>query len=223
MKSLSPSDLLGRPLNEFERKNAPDQLHVEGSMDIPLRSGRVSIVGTRQPTVSGKEEARIVTKMLASEGVTIVSGLALGIDTISHQTAIETNGQTIAVLGTPLDRTYPRSNIQLQNEIATNHLAVSQFPVGYPVTKGNFVRRNKTMALISDATVIVEAGDGSGTIHQGWETLRLGRPLFVCHTANKASPRWLTDMKRYGAIILENHKDILYEIPIDTELASVFV
>ena len=223
MIPLSPGDLLGRPLNEFEQKNAPHQLYMEGPMDTPLSSRRVSIVGTRKPTGDGIEEARTVTKTLVSEGVTVVSGLAAGIDTIAHRTTIEMKGQTIAVLGTPLDKRYPRSNIGLQNEIATNHLVVSQFPIGYPITKGNFVRRNKTMALISNATVIIEAGDGSGTIHQGWETLRLGRPLFVCRTAAKARPRWLNDMKQYGATVLEDPRDILYEIPLNTRLANVFV
>ena len=96
--------------------------------------------------------------MLVGLRVTIVSGLAAGIDAISHRTAIKMKGQTIAVIGTPLNKRYPQSNTGLQNEIAAKHLVVSQFPIGHPITKGNFVRRNKTMALISDATVIVEAG-----------------------------------------------------------------
>ena len=223
MKSLTPDTLLGRALNEFEKKNAPNQLYVEGPVHIPLSPRRVSIIGTRKPTEQGMREARTVTEMLVGLGVTIVSGLAAGIDAISHRTAIKMKGQTIAVIGTPLNKRYPQSNTGLQNEIAAKHLVVSQFPIGHPITKGNFVRRNKTMALISDATVIVEAGDGSGAIHQGWETLRLGRPLFVCRTAAKTRPIWLDEMKQYGATILEDPGDILYEIPHGTRLVNVFV
>lgn len=222
VESLSLDDLLGRRLNDVEKKNAPRQIYVEGPMDIPLRPPRVSVVGTRKPTEEGAEEARSVAGMLVDEDVTVVSGLAIGIDTVAHRTAIGMGGRTVAVLGTPLDRQYPKPNCDLQKEIAANHLAVSQFPVGRPVNKGNFVARNKTMALISNATVIVEAGDGSGTIHHGWETLRLGRPLFVCRTAAKARPRWLDKMVHYGAVILEDYDDILYEIPRDFPMVNVF-
>ena len=223
MRALSLSDLLGRPLNHTEEKNAPKQLYVEGSLDIPLPTPRVSVVGTRKPTKEGMEEARVVTEMLVNEGVTVVSGLATGIDTVAHRTAIDSGGRTVAILGTPLDKAYPASNRYLQNEVATNHLAVSQFPPSRPIAKGNFVIRNRTMALISHASVIVEAGDSSGTLHQGWETLRLGRPLFVCRTAAKASYGWLKEMERYGAIMLEDHHDILYEIPHDIRMENVFV
>ena len=223
MKALSLSDLLGRPLNHTEEKYAPKQLYAKGPMDIPLPARRVSVVGTRKPTKEGMEEARAVTEMLVNEDVTVVSGLAAGIDTVAHRTAIDAGGRTVAVLGTPLDRTYPASNHGLQSEVAKNHLAVSQFPPSRPIAKGNFVMRNRTMALISHASVIVEAGEGSGTLHQGWETLRLGRPLFVCRTAAKAPHAWLKEMEQYGAIMLEDPHDILYEIPRDIRLENVFV
>lgn len=222
VKALSPDALLGRGLNEFERRNAPRELYVEGPMPTPLATPRVSMVGTRKPTRKGIEEARDLTNMLAGEGVTVVSGLAAGIDTVAHQTAIEAGGKTVAVLGTPLDRTYPRSNRDLRAKIARDHLLVSQFSMNHPITRGNFVRRNHTMALVSDATVIVEAGDGSGTIHQGWEALRLKRPLFVAHTAVKADPAWFVEMAKYGATTLKEHEDVLEELPPDIPLADVF-
>ena len=222
MRMLSVSDLLGRGLNDVEQKNAPGQIYASGPMEVPLNTPRVSIVGTRRPTDDGVEEARAVTNMLVGEGVTIVSGLAMGIDAVAHQTAIESGGQTVAVLGTPLDKQYPKSNRDLQNRIAMDHLVVSQFPVSQSVRKGNFVARNKTMALISNATVIVEAGEGSGTIHQGWETLRLGRPLFVCGPAERAHPKWLGEMIHYGATILQDHTDILYDIPSGIRMDNIF-
>ena len=156
------------------------------------------------------------------EKVTVVSGLAAGIDSIAHRTTIEMKGKTVAVLGTSLDRIYPRQNLDLQKEITSNHLAVSQFPVGHPTTRGNFVRRNKTMALISDATVIVEAGEISGTIHQGRETLRLRKPLFICSAVARAGPRWLDEMKRYGATVLSDYRDVLYNIPRGMQRVDTF-
>jgi DNA processing protein len=133
----------------------------------------------------------------------IVSGLAEGIDTIAHVTAIQSGGRTIAVLGTPLDSVYPRKNANLQREIMSKQLAVSQFPEGYPITRQNFPLRNRTMALISDASVIVEAGETSGTLSQGWETLRLGKPLFIMNSVC-INPRltWPKKMIQYGAIPL---------------------
>lgn len=211
--TISLRTLLGRDLNESENKNAPDRIYIEGPMDIPLSSSRVSVVGTRRPTEEGIEEARSLTKTLVDENVTVVSGLATGIDTVAHMTAMQEGGRTIAVIGTPLDKTYPASNHNLQREIAREHLIVSQFPVGQSVRKGNFVVRNKTMALISDATVIVEARERSGTIHQGWETLRLGRKLFVCGPAVRSKPLWLHEMQRYGAQICVDYDEILDELP----------
>ena len=219
---VSPEDLLGRGLNDVEMRNAPRQLYTKGPMETPLRQPKVSVIGTRKPTRAGIQEAQAVASMLADEGVTVVSGLAMGIDTVAHRTAIDKGGRTVAVLGTPLDKQYPRSNSGLQNEIAAGHLVVSQFPVGRPIERGNFVRRNRTMALISDATVIVEAGEGSGTRHQGREALRLRRPLFVCRPAAEARPKWLQEMEQYGATLLMDHQDILDEIPLGIKLVDVF-
>ena len=129
----------------------------------------------------------------------MVSGLARGIDAIAHETAIENGGRTIAGFGTPLDCFYPRENEALQRRIMTEHLAVSQFPHGYPVLRKSFPMRNRTMALLSHASVIVEAGDGSGTLPQGWEALRLGRPLFILKSlVQDDSLTWPAEMMQYG-------------------------
>ena len=211
-------DLLGRPLNEYEQRHAPQQLYTEGPMSLPLQPPKVSVVGTRKPTVKGTRKAQYLTKWLADHGITVVSGLAAGIDTIAHRTAIRNGGQTVAVIGTPLDKQYPKDNAQLQREIATNHLVVSQFPSGAPVRRSNFILRNKTMAIISDATVIVEAGDTSGTVHQAREANMLRRPLFVCKPVIEANPRWLDNIMRYGATVLEENEDLLYSIPVSAHV-----
>jgi len=189
--SIDLKNLLGRPLNDIEEKYAPETIYYKGPMQIPLPCGRVSIIGTREPTEDGLKAAEQVSKTLIKNDVIIVSGLAKGIDTIGHKMAIKSGGKTIAVIGTPLDKTYPKENTELQEEIMKNHLVISQYPVGRPTGKKDFVLRNRTMALISDASVIVEAGEGSGSLYQGWETLRLGRPLFLCKSVvNNSKLEW---------------------------------
>ena len=198
----SAEGLLG-PLNEVERKNAPTRLFVAGHSEILHSGARVSIVGSRRASKRGLDNARALSEALAQEGVVIVSGLAEGIDTSAHWAAIGAKGRTVAVLGTPLDRFYPASNRGLQTIIMREHLCASQFPPGVPPRRGNFPMRNRTMALISDATVIVEAGEKSGSLHQGWEALRLGRPLFIFESIiEDPCLTWPKDMVRYGAQVI---------------------
>jgi DNA processing protein len=173
ISAYSPEQLLG-PLNDVEKKYAPKKLYAVGDMPIPLPSPRSAIIGSREASQEGLKAARDIARTLVGNGVVVVSGLARGIDTSAHKAAIEEGGQTIAVLGTPLDQVYPKENYQLQDVIMRHHLAVSQFPVGHPTQPGNFVIRNRTMALISDASIIVEAGDSSGSLHQGWRLLGSG-------------------------------------------------
>lgn len=211
----TPDTLIG-PLNEVERKNAPPILYLRGSVEL-LRSGsRVSVVGTRSPTPEGLHRAAAVTEALVQRRIVVVSGLAAGIDTMAHTTAIQRGGRTVAVLGTELDRCYPKENRALQERIATEHLLVSQFAPGESPGKGSFPMRNRTMALLTDATVIVEAGEGSGTLHQGWEALRLGRLLFLMKSlVERNDLSWPKEMVSYGAQVLsrENLDVALSSIP----------
>ncbi|MFP3594734.1 DNA-processing protein DprA, partial [Chryseobacterium sp. SIMBA_038] len=126
-------------------------------------------VGSRKVSDLGVRRARKISKFLVENNITVVSGLAEGVDATAHKTAIELGGHTIAVIGTPLDKYFPAANKNLQGIIAKDHLLISQFPVGYPTTNKDFPIRNRTMALISDATIIIEANEKSGTRHQGWE------------------------------------------------------
>jgi DNA processing protein len=210
---VTPEDLLG-PLNDVEKKFSPLGLFTAGPMEIPLPKPRVAIIGSRKASSKGLDAARNITKTLLKKKVVIVSGLAEGIDTAAHLTAIKAKGRTIAVLGTPLDRVYPQKNSELQKEIMTNHLAISQFPVGHPTQRTDFVLRNRTMALISNASVIVEAGETSGSLHQGWEALRLGRPLFIWKSiVSDSSLSWPKKMMRYGALELTNSDHVLDVLP----------
>ncbi len=210
---FSPEDLLGS-LNEVEKKNAPRALYVAGARSLLVEGRRVSLVGSRRGTKEGLDRAARMARELVERGVIVVSGLAEGIDTAAHRSALEAAGRTIAVLGTPLDQFFPAANRELQLRIMREHLAVSQFAPGAPVRREWFPMRNRTMALLSDATVIVEAGEGSGTLHQGWEALRLGRPLFLAEAATKSKGlRWPEEMIHYGAGVLP---DGALEILFDT-------
>ncbi len=203
-------------LSEFERENAPEQLYMEGNYLLLSEGRRVSVVGTRKPTNEGIARTEMVTKSLVENNIIVVSGLAEGVDTIAHRTAINNSGKTISVLGTPLDIVSPVKNKSLLDEIKKYHLAISQFESGSPVRKQNFPFRNRTMALISDATIIIEAGEDSGTKHQGWEALRLNRMLFLLeNVVRDKSLTWPKKMIEYGAQILtkDNIQSILNEIP----------
>ncbi len=221
--TVTPEHLLG-PLNDVEKKFSPPILFTSGPMEIPLPRPRVAIVGSRKASQKGLDAAKDIARVLSKKGVVIVSGLAEGIDTAAHTSAIKEKGRTIAVLGTPLDRVYPQKNLQLQKEIMTNHLAISQFPTGHPTQRKDFVLRNRTMALISNASIIVEAGETSGSLHQGWEALRLGRPLFIWKSIlNESLLSWPKRMMRYGALELTDPRRVLDVLPSSKRISQIVV
>lgn len=209
----SPEGLLG-PLNPVEQHNAPQWLYVAGDLGVLRAGSRVSIVGSREASPVGLQRAMRLARELVAHRVVIVSGLARGIDTAAHKGAIEAGGRTIAVLGTPLDQVYPKENRGLQDLLMREHLVISQYAPGSPIQRANFPRRNRTMALLSHATVIVEAGDTSGSLSQGWEALRLGRPLFIMRSlAEDKALRWPGEMLGYGAQILVETEEVLDVLP----------
>ena len=203
VRALAPQEFLGE-LNEFEERNAPEVVHAAGDTSLLHEGRRAAVVGARDAAPVDLERTRSLVRALVSEGVTVVSGLAAGVDTAAHEEAIARGGRTIAVLGTPLDQTYPPSNADLQQTIMERHTAISQFPFGATVTAGNFAKQNRTMALISDATVIVTAGPTSETRHQGWEANRLGRMLFFLEPFAHTDIPWVRKQMTYGAQVLND-------------------
>ena len=219
----TPDELLG-PLNAEEARYAPKQLFASGHTEWLQRSPRVAIVGARKASDEGLRRTARLVRVLVKHDATIISGLAEGIDHAAHTTAIGEGGRTIAVIGTPLDEAYPAKHRRLQHQMMTGHLVVSQFPSGYPVTRKNFPLRNRTMALICEASVIVEAGDGSGSLSQGWEALRLGRPLFLMASLMARSDlTWPKQMLEHGAMVLETPEDLLVRLRsvVDDPLAAI--
>jgi DNA processing protein len=159
-------------------------LYFQGNWDL-TSSRSVAIVGTRNPSDKGVRRAIQLARAFVKEGFTIVSGLAQGIDTVAHTTAIEAKGHTIAVLGTPITSSYPVENAALQQGIADHHLVISQVHIvrySRQGPNGNrffFPERNVTMSALTEATVIVEAGNTSGTLIQARHAIQQKRKLFI--------------------------------------------
>lgn len=207
-------ELLG-PLNAVEQKFAPQVLWTRGDTTLLERHPRVAVVGTRSPSSEGERRTRRLVKELVKVGAVVVSGLAAGIDTIAHTQTLALGGKTIAVVGTPLDEVFPKANASLQERIGETALLISEFAPRSKVSRGNFPRRNRTMALVSDASVIVEAGPTSGTISLGWEAIRLGRPLFLLESLVDAGLPWPREMVEHGAFVLHDMADLLDVLPTD--------
>jgi DNA processing protein len=219
----SPEELLG-PLNPQEQLYAPKRIFVAGHAEWLRQQPKVAVVGARKASPEGLRRAAKLARILVEHRAIVVSGLAEGIDAAGHAAAIDAGGRTVAVIGTPLSDTYPAKHRALQERLMREHLVVSQFAEGYPTTRKNFPLRNRTMALICDASVIVEASDGSGSLSQGWEALRLGRPLFlmasILEQQNLAWPRTMLD---YGAMVLREPEELLAQLPeaVDDPLAAI--
>lgn len=185
-------------------------------------SPSVAVVGTRKPSSDGLARTRKLARSLVEDNFTVVSGLASGIDTAAHEAAMECGGRTIAVLGTPLSKAYPSENAPLQQRIAKDHLVVSQVPVKrYEMQSfhGNrlfFPERNATMSALTDATVIVEAGDTSGTLIQAKAALEQGRKLFVLDSYFGQGLRWPERLEAKGAMRVRNYGEIAEQLAAET-------
>jgi DNA processing protein len=183
------------------------------------------VVGTRKPSAEGLARTKKLVTALLQDDFTIVSGLAAGVDTTAHTTAIEQGGRTIAILGTPLSKAYPASNAKLQKEIAENHLIISQVPVKRYGNQANptannffFPERNVTMSALTDATIIVEAGETSGTLVQARHALKQNRKLFILES-NFQNPqlKWPRAYEERGAIRVASYDDIRQRlVPVTT-------
>ena len=222
-REYSPQELMTR-LSDIEEPNAPTSLFVTGDVDLLRFGRRVSVVGSRNASDFGIRRARALVKEIVDREIVVVSGLAEGIDAAAHVAAMEFNGRTIAVLGTPLDVCYPATNSDLKQRIEADHAVVSQFPYRTPTNRRNFPLRNRTMALLSDATFIVEASENSGTRYQGWEALRLGREVFLLqNVADDPALSWPRKMIDYGAQVLtrSNVTEILENLPRYTDRTGV--
>ena len=189
-------------------------LYYQGWWDL-VASPSVAVVGTRKPTKEGLARTRRLVKELVADDYTVVSGLAAGVDTMAHRTAIEEGGRTITVIGTPLSHNYPRENADLQRYIAEKFLVVSQVPLkryeerDYRYNRSFFPERNVTMSALTEATIIVEAGEASGTLYQARAAIRQGRKLFILDSCfQNPQLTWPARFEVRGAIRVRGYDDI---------------
>jgi DNA processing protein len=188
-------------------------LYYQGWWDL-VESRSVAVVGTRTPTPDGIARTRQLVRKLVKDDFTVASGLATGIDTGAHETAIAEGGRTIAVIGTPLSHTYPKENAELQRKIADEFLLISQVPVrryerqDYRKNRFFFPERNITMSALTEATIIVEAGQTSGTLIQARAALHQGRKLFILDNCFHKGLTWPQKFAEKGAIRVMDYDDI---------------
>lgn len=188
------------PPTQVRRLEAPvcrgvriPRLYLAGDVALLSRPS-VAIVGSRAATGVARQTAWRLAAELAESGLVVVSGLAEGIDAAAHRGAMAVaGGRTLAVIGTPLERVYPWQHAALQKAIYEQHVLVSPFAEGTRMTRSHFPSRNRLMARLADATVLVEAGEHSGTQHQVREAIGVDRPVLVYeHLVGKVA--WVTEL-----------------------------
>ena len=188
----------------------------------PFPSDRcLAVVGSRNPTAQGAENARLFARALCGAGLTIVSGLALGVDAAAHEGALEaatsagTMAATIAVVGTGLDRVYPRKNLDLAHRIAAHGLIVSEYPLGTPPLPGNFPKRNRIISGLSQGTLVVEAALASGSLITARMAAEQGREVFaIPGSIHAPQSRGCHALIRQGAKLVESAQDVREELKI---------
>ncbi len=191
---------------------SPPWLYVKGNLAV-LSQPLLAIVGSRNASVQGVRDAEAFAKDLATSGLTIVSGLANGIDTAAHRGGLAGNGRGIAVVGTGLDRVYPARNRALAHEIAHGGALVSEFPIGTPPRPGHFPRRNRIISGLSLGVLVIEAALESGSLITARLAGEQGREVFALPgSIHNPLARGCHRLIRDGAKLVESANDILEEL-----------
>ncbi|MEZ5447848.1 MAG: DNA-processing protein DprA [Thiolinea sp.] len=191
---------------------APPLLFAVGQTEL-LNDPQIAMVGSRNPTSGGRDNALAFAGHLARNGLCITSGLALGIDTASHQGALEAGGSTIAVVATGMDIVYPAANRKLAERIAAEGLLVSEYPIGVRPQARNFPRRNRIISGMSVGTLVVEAALRSGSLVTAKHAMDQGREVFaIPGSIHNPMARGCHQLIRQGAKLVETATDILEEV-----------
>ena len=179
---------------------------------IDLISNSIAIVGSRNPTPQGQDNARQFGKAFGSAGICVVSGLALGIDGAAHDGAMLGGGETIAVVGTGLDRVYPKKHLDLAHRIARQGMIVSEFPLGTPPLTANFPKRNRIISGLSRGTLVVEAALKSGSLITARLAAEQGKEVFaIPGSIHSPQSRGCHALIKQGAKLVEVAQDVLEE------------
>jgi len=201
----------GYPQSLLQAGDPPLILYAKGRIEL-LQAPSLAMVGSRNATAQGIENARAFAANLSQAGVTVVSGLALGIDAAAHRGGLEGPASTIAFIGTGADRIYPTRNAELARRIAVEGLIVSEFALGTPPLSHNFPRRNRLIAAIARGTLVVEAAPASGSLITARLAGELGREVFaIPGSIHSPLSRGCHQLIRQGAKLVESAQDILEE------------
>lgn len=197
-------------LNEIS--GAPPLLFAKGQLEL-INYSQLAIVGSRNPTSTGKQTAKAFAAFLAKKGLIITSGMALGIDAMAHEGALSVPGKTIAVLGTGIDIVYPKSNQHLAAAIAEQGLLISEFSLGMKALAQHFPRRNRIISGLSLGIVVIEAAIKSGSLITARYALEQGRDVFALpssvHNPMAKGCHWLI---KQGAYLIETIEEIWQEL-----------
>jgi len=203
------------PENLAGLSDAPPVVYVMGEIKRNDASA-IAIVGSRKMTSYGREVTEKFASELANLGITIVSGLARGIDTVAHESALAQDARTLAVLGCGLDKVYPPENTQLAKRIIKNGALISEYPLGHPALPINFASRNRIISGLARAVLVVEGQERSGTLLTASHAAQQGRAVFAVPgqitSPMSAAPHFLI---KSGAKMVTNVKDILEELNLE--------
>jgi DNA processing protein len=204
------------PAALLQTADPPLMLYRMGRL-VPFPERALAVVGSRNPTPQGLLNAHRFSRAFAQAGVTVVSGLALGIDGAAHQGALEGAAAdavaTIAVVGTGLDRVYPRQHLELAHAIAARGMLVSEYPIGTPPLPENFPKRNRIIAALGQGTLVVEAALQSGSLITARLAVELGKEVFaIPGSIHSPHARGCHALLRQGAKLVESAQDVLEDL-----------
>ncbi len=200
------------PRQLLEIADPPLMLYVKGRVEL-LTSPSIAIVGSRNATTQGRLDAEEFAHSLSDTGLTIVSGLALGIDTAAHEGGLKGRGSTVAVIGTGADIVYPARNRELAHRIANEGCIISEFPLGSGPVASNFPRRNRVISGLSGGILVVEAAARSGSLITAKSAIDQGRDVFaIPGSIHSPLSRGCHELIRQGAKLVESSQDILEEL-----------
>lgn len=207
--SLYPRALL-------DSADPPLLLYAQGRCEL-LQAPALAVVGSRNPTPQGTDNARAFSSHLSRAGLTVVSGLALGIDAAAHAGGLDGAASTVAVVGTGLDRVYPRRNLGLAHRIADQGLIISEYPLGTPALAPNFPRRNRIIAGLTRGALVVEAALKSGSLITARLANEAGREVFaIPGSIHAPQSRGCHALIREGAKLVETVADVLEELHFES-------
>ena len=218
----------GYPSALLEMPDPPMMLYVLGQTDWLSKleaTSCIAVVGSRNPTPQGEQNAKAFAHALSSAGLTVVSGMALGVDGAAHEGALSGAAPdalaTIAVVGTGLDRVYPKHHLQLAHQIAQRGLILSEYPLGTPPLNANFPKRNRIISGLSQATLVVEAALKSGSLITAKQSLEQGKEvLAIPGSIHSTQSKGCHALIKQGAKLVESAQDVLEELRVPDPFKS---